>query len=88
MEGLLPISNPHDTAGGVATGTAWCACTHGQATARAAAPTRAHDTGAERMTGLGLRLGYLGRVMNLDVATWPQAVGVFLCRNPNFDVAT
>ena len=26
--------------------------------------------------------------MNLDVATWPQAVGVFLCRDTNFDVAT
>ena len=38
--------------------------------------------------GLKLRLGHLGRDMNLDVPTEPQAIGVFLCCDTNFDVAT
>ena len=52
-----------------------CAAAHGTTA------VRAHYTGTERATGLGLGLGYLGRNMNLDVATWPQEVGVFSCHD-------
>ena len=55
---------------------------------RSIAPMRAHNTGIEHATGLGLGLGYLGHGMNLGVATWSQAVKVFLCRDTNFIVTT